>query len=152
MSRGACAVLVALKIGPATTATLAARTRQTYAVIGATVPYLLRQGRIIRIGVAADARAAGMLDVISGNSGFRNMRCDARVVALPGTPLLPPAPPSGERISHPRYRDYHAERRQAQSRSERTTGSGHVAAPITIGRGFRWFSGVSGYRRGAGAE
>ena len=150
MSRGACAVLVALKIGPATTATLAARTRQTYAVIGATVPYLLRQGRIIRIGVAADARAAGMLDAISGNSQFRHLRRDARVVALPGTPQLPRAP-GGGLATAPLRPDFRARQRELK-RQRLSPRGGSVAGPITVGRGFRWFSGVSGYRRGAGAE
>ena len=124
----------ALADGPATRKLIARRAGIDYWNVSATLNYLMESKRIVKIGTLGQAIAQGLdADEIDVLVQGKFSRMDAGVYALPTVPLLRPLEPDVE---------------TCMRASEQLPGKrkGSVAGPITIGRGFKWFSSGGGKR------
>lgn len=82
-------VLDAVRAGPGNVGAMMARLNMSYQQAQSLLSFLKHNGRIVSIGCAAQAWAAGRADVTIRASGYKHVRADAMVYAVPGTEPLP---------------------------------------------------------------
>lgn len=114
-------VLRALKRGPMHIRQLSEATDIEYVTLGGLVGRMVSEDAVVVIGTAQQA-------------GMTGVRCDARMFALPGTPMLPPLAKVDEDID---------DDPPPKPRRQSAPGSGQKAGPILFGRRMmtRWGSG-----------